>query len=58
MWSYSGAAYGAEQIEELAQIYLQVLGEAIDHCQTGTEAGALGYTPSDFPDARLTSAGA
>ena len=54
VWSYSGAAYGAEQIEELAQIYLRVLGEAIEQSQTGTEAGALGYTPSDFPDAHLS----
>jgi amino acid adenylation domain-containing protein/non-ribosomal peptide synthase protein (TIGR01720 family) len=50
-WSYSRNLHRRETIEQLAANYLGELEQLIQHCQS-PEAG--GYTPSDFPLARLT----
>ncbi|MEA2693842.1 MAG: hypothetical protein QOJ16_3229, partial [Acidobacteriota bacterium] len=50
-WSYSANSYPAETIESLAQSFVAVLGELIEHCLS-PEAG--GYTPADFPLSGLT----
>ena len=50
-WSYSEAVHRRETIENLAQNYLAALVTIIRHCQS-PEAG--GYTPSDFPLARVS----
>jgi hypothetical protein len=47
---YSEAVHRRENIEGLAQGYLEALQELIAHCQLA-EAG--GFTPSDFPLAKL-----
>ncbi len=52
-WRYGRRVHRRGQIEELAQSYLRDLGELIEHCRT-TEQG--GFTPSDFPRARLSQA--
>ncbi|MEW6733472.1 MAG: amino acid adenylation domain-containing protein [Acidobacteriota bacterium] len=49
-WCYSEEFYRCESIERLAERFLFELRLLIAHCQT-EEAG--GYTPSDFPLARL-----
>jgi non-ribosomal peptide synthase protein (TIGR01720 family) len=49
-WVYSEAVHRRETIAGLAQGYLEALQELIAHCQLA-EAG--GFTPSDFPLARL-----
>ncbi|MDM8557191.1 amino acid adenylation domain-containing protein [Candidatus Parabeggiatoa sp. HSG14] len=48
-WSYSGEQYQAQTIQRLADNYQQQLQLLIEHCATH-----YGYTPSDFPLARLT----
>ncbi len=50
-WTYSNNLHHHATIERLAHFYLEALQALIAHCQS-PEAG--GYTPSDFPDARLT----
>jgi len=49
-WAFSSAIHERSTIERLAQGFLGVLREIIAHCQS-PEAG--GYTPSDFPLAKL-----
>ena len=49
-WSYSENVHRRETIERLAEDYIQALRRITIHCQS-PEAG--GYTPSDFPLARL-----
>ena len=49
-WAYNPEAHRPETIERLAQRYMDSLREITAHCQT---PGAGGYTPSDFPLARL-----
>ena len=48
-WIYS-AEFSAETITKLARQYVAALEQIIDHC---TQPGVFGYTPSDFPLARL-----
>ena len=50
-WTYSTNLHQQATIERLAHSYLEALQELIAHCLS-PEAG--GYTPSDFPEARLT----
>ncbi len=50
-WTYSEALHHSATIERLAQDFLAALSTLIAHC-TSPEAG--GYTPSDFPQARLS----
>ncbi|WP_242577726.1 condensation domain-containing protein [Chroococcus sp. FPU101] len=45
-WTYSQGIHHQTTIENLAQNYLNILRELIQHCLS-TETG--GYTPSDFP---------
>ncbi len=52
-WTYSQNLHRRSTIEELAHGYLAALQALIRHCQS-PEAG--GYTPSDFPEARLSQA--
>ncbi|MPY44748.1 amino acid adenylation domain-containing protein, partial [Streptomyces phyllanthi] len=49
-WNYSGEVHDEATISALAHRYVEVLGDLIDHC-CRPEGG--GYTPSDFPLARL-----
>jgi amino acid adenylation domain-containing protein/non-ribosomal peptide synthase protein (TIGR01720 family) len=49
-WTYSSAVHRAETVETLARQYLEALRQLIAHC---IARGAGGYTPSDFPLARL-----
>ena len=49
-WTYSELLHRRGTIERLAQHYMEALRVLIAHCQS-TEAG--GYTPSDFPLAKL-----
>jgi amino acid adenylation domain-containing protein/non-ribosomal peptide synthase protein (TIGR01720 family) len=50
IWSYHREIHRAETVERLAADFLQALRALIAHCRL-REAG--GYTPSDFPAARL-----
>ncbi|MEE8523271.1 MAG: non-ribosomal peptide synthase/polyketide synthase [Thermoanaerobaculia bacterium] len=52
-WIYSSTVHRRETIEALAEFYLEALRTLIAHCLS-PEAG--GYTPSDFPLARLDQA--
>jgi amino acid adenylation domain-containing protein/non-ribosomal peptide synthase protein (TIGR01720 family) len=52
-WMYSAELHRPATIERLAQAYLDALRVLISHCQT---PGAGGYTPSDFPLARIGQA--
>jgi amino acid adenylation domain-containing protein/non-ribosomal peptide synthase protein (TIGR01720 family) len=52
-WTYSEKLHRSETIERIAQHYVECLREIMEHCR-GTHAG--GYTPSDFPLARLRQA--
>jgi amino acid adenylation domain-containing protein/non-ribosomal peptide synthase protein (TIGR01720 family) len=52
-WTYSSAVHRPETIQSLAQSFLSALQALIAHCLS-PEAG--GYTPSDFPLARLDQA--
>jgi amino acid adenylation domain-containing protein/non-ribosomal peptide synthase protein (TIGR01720 family) len=49
-WTYSKNLYRTATVEKLAQQFVAVLKSLITHCQS-SEAG--GYTPSDFPLAKL-----
>ncbi|MCP3804374.1 amino acid adenylation domain-containing protein [Allokutzneria sp. A3M-2-11 16] len=50
-WYYSDALHSAETVRTLAGAMLAALQEIITHCAA---PGAGGWTPSDFPLARLT----
>jgi amino acid adenylation domain-containing protein/non-ribosomal peptide synthase protein (TIGR01720 family) len=50
-WTFNREIHEVEAIEKLAGDYVASLRELIAHC---LEAGAGGYTPSDFPLARLS----
>jgi non-ribosomal peptide synthase protein (TIGR01720 family) len=49
-WTYSPGIHKQETVERLAQGYMDALTAIIEHCQS---PGAGGYTPSDFPAAKL-----
>src|SRR6185369_5341047 len=49
-WNYSRAQVEAVEMEQVAEWYMEELREIIRHCAQ-PEAG--GYTPSDFPLAKL-----
>ncbi|HBZ82358.1 non-ribosomal peptide synthase/polyketide synthase [Brevibacillus parabrevis] len=49
-WMYNANIHNQETIEALARDYMESLREIMEHCRS-EEAG--GYTPSDFPLARL-----
>ncbi|HVG20470.1 MAG TPA: amino acid adenylation domain-containing protein, partial [Blastocatellia bacterium] len=49
-WIYGENIHRRETIEGLAREFIDALGSIIDHCLSD---GAGGYTPSDFPLARL-----
>jgi amino acid adenylation domain-containing protein/non-ribosomal peptide synthase protein (TIGR01720 family) len=50
-WSYSANLHRHDAIVSLAEAYLEALRRLIADCRGGA---AIGYTPSDFPLARLT----
>ncbi|MBV9879669.1 MAG: amino acid adenylation domain-containing protein, partial [Gemmatirosa sp.] len=52
-WSFSGRAHRRETIARMADAYVAALRAIVAHC---TVPGAGGYTPSDFPLARLDQA--
>src|SRR5205823_405805 len=52
-WTYSESLHRRSTVESLAAAYLDALREILAHCLS-PEAG--GYTPSDFPLARLDQA--
>ncbi|MBD2281009.1 non-ribosomal peptide synthetase, partial [Aphanizomenon flos-aquae] len=49
-WTYSSQVHTHATVEKLAQSYLQFIRAIIEHCQLEENTG---YTPSDFPDAKL-----
>jgi non-ribosomal peptide synthase protein (TIGR01720 family) len=49
-WTYSENIHRRATVEKLAQEFITALRSLITHCQL---PGAGGYTPSDFPHARL-----
>ncbi|MFM6106645.1 MAG: amino acid adenylation domain-containing protein, partial [Sphaerospermopsis kisseleviana] len=49
-WTYSSHVHTHATVEKLAQRYLQFIRGIIEHCQLEENTG---YTPSDFPDAKL-----
>ena len=49
-WSYSENLHRRESVERLAELHAEELHSIIEHCQL-PEAG--GFTPSDFPQAKL-----
>jgi amino acid adenylation domain-containing protein/non-ribosomal peptide synthase protein (TIGR01720 family) len=51
-WTYSEKVHQRSTIERLAQKFMEELRALIAHCQSPE---AEGYTPSDFPAARLNS---
>jgi amino acid adenylation domain-containing protein/non-ribosomal peptide synthase protein (TIGR01720 family) len=50
-WMYGAQVHRQATIEKLAQNFLAALRALIEHCQN---AEAAGYTPSDFPGAKLS----
>ncbi|HEX2211050.1 MAG TPA: amino acid adenylation domain-containing protein [Longimicrobium sp.] len=50
-WTFDQGTHRRETIERLADSYLDALRTLIAHCR---QAGAGGYTPSDFPLAELS----
>ncbi|WP_156964509.1 non-ribosomal peptide synthetase, partial [Methylocapsa aurea] len=52
-WDFSAARIGRGAVERIAEECLETLRALIAHCLS---PGAGGYTPSDFPLARLTQA--
>ncbi|MGZ4111848.1 MAG: amino acid adenylation domain-containing protein, partial [Tumebacillaceae bacterium] len=50
-WAYSKQVHATSTVEKLAQTFLEALQTLIAHCLS-PEAG--GFTPSDFPEARLS----
>jgi len=53
IWGYSREQYTLATLERLGTTYQQYLTALITHCQ---QQDSLGYTPSDFPLARLSQA--
>ncbi len=53
-WSFSEAVHRRETIESLARRFTEALRDLIAHC-VAPDAG--GYTPSDFPKAKLSQRG-
>ncbi|MFM8330867.1 MAG: condensation domain-containing protein, partial [Candidatus Methylumidiphilus sp.] len=53
-WTYSSKLHKRETVERLAQGFFVELENLVRHCR---EAGAGGYTPSDFPLAQADEAG-
>ena len=51
-WTYSEKVHQRATIERLAQGFIEALSDLIAHCQSPE---AEGYTPSDFPAARLNA---
>jgi amino acid adenylation domain-containing protein/non-ribosomal peptide synthase protein (TIGR01720 family) len=51
-WTYSEKVHQRARIERLAQGFIEELRSLITHCQSPETEG---YTPSDFPAARLNS---
>jgi amino acid adenylation domain-containing protein/non-ribosomal peptide synthase protein (TIGR01720 family) len=51
VWTYGEQLYRRATMERLAQGYLRALRAIIAHCLTPASGG---YTPSDFPEARLS----
>ena len=49
-WIYSDKVFRPQTIDRLASQYMRALEQIIQHC---TQADVYGYTPSDFPLARL-----
>ncbi|MGH9822047.1 MAG: amino acid adenylation domain-containing protein [Blastocatellia bacterium] len=49
-WSYSRGLHKKETIQRRAQYFLDVLRSLISHCRNSDVSG---YTPSDFPGARI-----
>lgn len=52
-WSYSSHLHSRNTIEQVADSFMNELRTLIVHCQSPE---AIGYTPSDFPDAGLSQA--
>jgi non-ribosomal peptide synthase protein (TIGR01720 family) len=50
-WSYSSVIHARETIERVAQQQIERLRRVIEHC---CEDDAGGFTPSDFPAAKLS----
>jgi len=50
-WTYSRRLYRRETVERVAEAFIQALRAIIAHCRSPE---AVGYTPSDFPDAGLS----
>ncbi|MDI3292135.1 condensation domain-containing protein, partial [Polyangium sp. 15x6] len=53
-WTYSSVVHDASTVERLAARFVASLRRLIAHCTSGE---AFGYTPSDFPLARLGQEG-
>ncbi|OKH43158.1 hypothetical protein NIES2101_31150 [Calothrix sp. HK-06] len=49
-WKYSQNFYNRKTVEQLAATYIEELWSLIEHC---VMSDAIGYTPSDFPEAGL-----
>lgn len=49
-WTYSEAIHQQVTVEKLANSFIKALRSLITHCQSHE---ALGFTPSDFPQAKL-----
>ncbi|OUL26113.1 non-ribosomal peptide synthetase [Nostoc sp. 106C] len=49
-WTYSEAIHQRATVEKLANSFIQALRSLITHCQSPE---AVGFTPSDFPQAKL-----
>jgi non-ribosomal peptide synthase protein (TIGR01720 family) len=52
-WMYSEQVHHRATVQRLADGFIQALQLLIHHCQS---VEAVGYTPSDFPEANLTQA--
>jgi len=52
-WTYSANIHNEATIKQLAQASVAALRRLIEHCVSD---GTGGYTPSDFPKARLGQA--
>jgi non-ribosomal peptide synthase protein (TIGR01720 family)/FkbM family methyltransferase len=50
-WNYSKNIHRQTTIKKLAQSFMDALEELIRHCQS---PAAVGFTPSDFPEANLS----
>ncbi|HSF43044.1 MAG TPA: non-ribosomal peptide synthase/polyketide synthase [Thermoanaerobaculia bacterium] len=55
-WAYSESLHRPGSIERLAESFLGELRELIAHCRSAVARRMGGYTPSDFPLARLGAA--